>query len=240
MKKSKTTVRICLLLLLLLFAIGGIGFFIYVFDYYHAKPIAIELMVADNNITNEGKYTILSPESGTGTGIIFYPGAKVEHTAYLPLLEKLRQKGFTCVLVEMPFRLAVFQSNAANKVFEKLPEIKTWFIAGHSLGGAMASKYAASHPDKVSGVILLGAYIYGDLSTAQALTIYGSEDQVLDREKITYKENVVVLEGGNHAQFGCYGLQDGDGSAQIDTDKQQELTVDAIVKFIDNYGLHGV
>jgi len=79
---------------------------------------------------------------------------------------------------------------------------------------------------------LLGAYVYGDVDPGQSLTIYGSEDQVLDRSKITYSENVEVILGGNHAQFGNYGLQKGDGTATITRDEQQDLTVQKILDWI--------
>ena len=126
------------------------AFFIYVSDYYKADDFALQTMKSVE-IKTEGNLTILSPAFPSEKGIIFYPGAKVEETAYLPLLEKLRQNGITCVLVKMPFRLAFFNSDAADDIFQKLPEIKQWYIAGHSLGGAMASSYASKHQDKLNG-----------------------------------------------------------------------------------------
>ena len=208
------------------------AFFIYVSDYYKADDFALQT-TKSAEIKTEGNLTILSPAFPSEKGIIFYPGAKVEETAYLPLLEKLRQNGITCVLVKMPFRLAFFNSDAADDIFQKLPEIKQWYIAGHSLGGAMASSYASKHPDKLNGVILLGAYIYGDIPIEKTVTIYGSEDTVLDKSKIDYTENVFVIEGGNHAQFGNYGKQKGDGNAAITTDKQQEKAAETILNFIN-------
>ena len=209
-------------------------FWIYVSDYSRADDLAVAAL-ADANAqtqTQDGNLTILTPDIPGDTGLIFYPGGKVEAAAYLPLLEKLRSKGVTCVLVEMPFNLAVFRSGAADGVFEKVPGIAHWYIGGHSLGGAMASSYAAKHPDKVKGLILLGAYVYGDVSPAAALTIYGSEDHVLNQAKIDYSENVHVISGGNHGQFGNYGLQKGDGTASITREEQQTETVDLIVDFI--------
>jgi len=208
------------------------AFFIYVSDYYKADDFALQTMKSVE-IKTEGNLTILSPAFPSEKGIIFYPGAKVEETAYLPLLEKLRQNGITCVLVKMPFRLAFFNSDAADDIFQKLPEIKQWYIAGHSLGGAMASSYASKHLDKLNGLILLGAYIYGDIPIEKTVTIYGSEDTVLDQSKLDYTENVFVIEGGNHAQFGNYGKQKGDGNAAITTDEQQEKAVETIINFIN-------
>ena len=96
----------------------------------------------------------------------------------------------------------------------------------------MASGFAADHPDKIEGVVLLGSYLYGGWPAEKSITIYGSEDLVLDRSKITYTENVVVLEGGNHAQFGSYGPQEGDGTATISPQEQQALAAQLILEYI--------
>ena len=165
------------------------------------------------------------------TGLIFYPGAKVEGTAYLPLLDQLRQTGLTCVLVEMPFHLAIFDADAAEDVMEQFPDIQHWYIAGHSLGGAMASQFAADHPDEIDGLILLGAYLYGDYPPEDTLTVYGSLNQSVEDE-IDYTENVVEIQGGNHAQFGNYGPQKGDAPATISAEEQQARTVEAVAEFI--------
>ncbi len=228
MKKWVKIISIALACLLL---IAGVGFLLYVSNYYKADDIALAVM-ENPTIRTESNFTILSPSVPGETGLIFYPGGKVEHSAYLPLLEQLRQQGVTCVLVEMPFHLAVFNPNAADSVLNALPDIQHWYIGGHSLGGAMASSYASQHPDAVEGLVLLGAYLYGDFPVARALTIYGSEDMVLDKSKITYTENVVEIAGGNHAQFGNYGAQKGDGTPSITAEQQQGQTVAAIVKFI--------
>lgn len=229
MKKWLKTTLISLLSLVIVLVVA---FLIYANNYYHAADVAKEALANDKTITTNGKLTILSPTTPSETGFIFYPGGKVEPTAYLPILEKLRQNGITCVLVDMPFNLAVFNSGAADKVFDKLPAINNWYIGGHSLGGAMASNYASKHQDKIKGLVLLGAYIYGDIPPSNALTVYGSLDGVLDKSKITYKENVFVIEGGNHGQFGNYGHQKGDGTATISSEQQQKETVDHIIEFI--------
>jgi len=183
-------------------------------------------------VTLQGDLLILDPAVPGDTGLIFYPGGKVEAEAYLPLLDQLRDQGITCVLVKMPFNLAVFNKNGGEAAFDARPEIKSWLIGGHSLGGVMASSFAVEHPDQIVGVVLLGAYVYGGWSQDKALTIYGSQDQVLDQTKVDYETNVLVLEGGNHANYGNYGKQKGDGTATISATEQQRLTVEAILNFI--------
>ena len=207
------------------------SFFWYVSDYYRAEDVALEVLSAGDNIEVRDDLTVLSPSYPTDTAVIFYPGAKVEAIAYLPLLDQLRQTGLTCVLVEMPFHLAIFDANAAEDVMEAFPDIQHWYMAGHSMGGAMASQFASERPDEVDGLILLGAYLYGDYSPEDTLTVYGSLNQSVE-DKINYTENVVEIQGGNHAQFGNYGPQKGDLPAEITAEEQQAQTVAAITDFI--------
>ena len=203
------------------------AFFWYVSDYYRAEAVALAVMGQDSGISQQDGLTILSPSYPTDTAIIFYPGAKVEAEAYLPLLDQIRQTGVTCMLVHMPFRMAIFDADAAEEVIARFPEIQHWYIAGHSMGGAMASKFASDHPDLVDGLILMGAYIYGDYPEENTLTIYGSLNQRVE-DHIDYTENIVEIQGGNHAQFGNYGPQKGDPPATISAEEQQRQTVVAI------------
>ena len=218
-----------ILLAVLVLAAGG--FFWYVSDYYRAEDVAFEVLAQNDGIVTQDNLTILSPSYQSDTAIIFYPGAKVEAEAYLPLLDQIRQTGITCILVDMPFHMAIFDSDAAEDVMTQFPEIEHWYLAGHSMGGAMASKFAAEHPDEVDGLILMGAYIYGDYPDEDTLTIYGSLNQSVE-DHIDYTENIVEIEGGNHAQFGNYGPQKGDLTATISAQEQQAQTVEAISNFI--------
>ena len=218
------------IVLLLLSILAG-AFFWYVSDYYRAEDVALQVLAQDSGITVQDNLTILSPSSPTDTAIIFYPGAKVEAEAYLPLLDQIRQIGVTCILVDMPFHMAIFDADAAEQVMTQFPEFQHWYIAGHSMGGAMASKFASDHPDQVDGLILMGAYIYGDYPDEKTLTIYGSLNQSVE-DHIDYTENIVEIEGGNHAQFGNYGPQKGDLPASISAQEQQAQTVAAIEEFL--------
>lgn len=234
MKKTKTSLAKKLLIvagvvvLLLVLCVGA--FFWYVSDYYPAEDVALEVMSQDSEITVQDNLTILAPSVPSDTAIIFYPGAKVEAEAYLPLLDQIRQTGVTCMLVHMPFHMAIFDADAAETVMEQFPDIRHWYIAGHSMGGAMASQFASEHPEEIEGLILLGAYIYGDYPDEKTLTVYGSLNQSVE-DHIDYTENIVEIEGGNHAQFGNYGPQKGDLPATISAEEQQRQTVEAIEDF---------
>jgi len=228
-RRKTWKIAACGLLAVLVLAAGG--FFWYVSDYYRAEDVALEVLSAGDSIEVRDGLTILSPSCPTDTAVIFYPGAKVEGAAYLPLLDRLRQAGLTCILVEMPFHLAIFDVNAAEDVMARFPDISHWYLAGHSMGGAMASQFASEHPDEAEGLILLGAYLYGDYPVEDTLTVYGSLNQSVE-DKIDYTENVVEIQGGNHAQFGNYGPQKGDLPAAISAEDQQAQAVAAITDFI--------
>ena len=218
---------------------------IYLGDYYHADSKAIEAFASSNTVqmqTLDNGNIVFEPEDAT-TGFIFYPGGKVEYTAYIPLMKALSSEGVLCVLVEMPFNLAVLDINAADGIQEDYPQIKSWYIGGHSLGGSMAASYLADHTDEYDGLVLLGSYSTADLSGSglKVLSVYGSEDQVLNREK--YKANKsnlpgdfaeVIIEGGCHAYFGMYGEQDGDGTPTITNEEQINYTAEKILEMMNS------
>lgn len=241
-KRKKFVVAITIVLVAI--AIGG-G--MYLGDYYNADSDEIEKFVAASDIEyrrmDDGTI-VWQPEEAT-KGLIFYPGGKVEYTAYIPLLQACAEQGVMCILTEMPFNLAVFDINAADGIQEEYPEIEEWYIGGHSLGGSMAAYYLADHVDDYKGLILLGSYSTADLSKTDlgVLSIYGSEDNVMNREKYdknkdNLPDNLVeyVIEGGCHAYFGMYGEQDGDGTANISCPEQIEETAEAICKFVMVHG----
>lgn len=228
----KRRTKIALLSIITLLVLLSGGFFLYASDYYHADGDALALARDPSQVEVQGDLFILDADAPADTGFIFYPGGKVEAESYLPLLDQLRDQGITCVLVKMPFNLAVFNKKGGEAAFEARPDIDYWLIGGHSLGGVMASSFAVDHPDQIEGVVLLGAYVYGGWAPDKALTIYGSMDKVLDKTKIDYTKNVLVIEGGNHANYGDYGKQKGDGEATISRTEQQRQTVEAIIEFI--------
>ncbi|MDE5855963.1 MAG: DUF4832 domain-containing protein, partial [Anaeroplasmataceae bacterium] len=216
-----------------------IGLAIYVNIYYSANSYAKEELKSSDivEVYHEKNYYVFEPKT-YDTGIIFYPGGKVDAIAYAPLLKSLANEGILCVLCEMPFRLAVLDSNAADGIQKKF-EVEYWYMAGHSLGGSMAASYISKHSEEFTGLILLGSYSTEDLSKTdlKVLSIYGEYDGVLNKKKYeknlsklpsTYNE--LVIRGGCHAFFGSYGPQKGDGTPTITNEQQIEETVSFILE----------
>ena len=234
-KRKRKTLRIASLCVLVMLVVC---FFLYAEQYYHADPSALSALESDETVSvTKTDYGWLFDGPSQSDALIFYPGAKVEETAYAPLMRRLAESGMDVLLVKMPFRLAFFGINKADALISG-SEYTSWYIGGHSLGGAMAASYAANHEELLTGVILLAAYPTKPLRDSLTVTVvYGSEDRVLNMAKLDagdafLPERAVkyVIEGGNHAQFGNYGEQDGDGNASISATEQQRQTAEQILR----------
>jgi len=215
--------------------------FAYVNIYYPADETALRAMEGSEQVSVVKTDTgWLFDGPGEDSALIFYPGGKVEETAYAPLLLRVAQGGTDCFLVKMPLRLAVFGKDRAGQVMEGY-SYDHWYLGGHSLGGAMAADFAAGHLNELDGLALLAAYPTKPLHWAGfgVLSIHGEEDGVLNREKFHDGHKYLpqdgqdwrgmTIPGGNHAQFGSYGAQKGDGEAVISPEKQWDITAQAIL-----------
>lgn len=210
---------------------------IYVNNYYRTTPGVVEALasVSDICVTTINKDTLVFSPDDPKAGLIFYPGGKVEYTAYAPLMQAFAEEGILCVLVKMPGNLAVLDQNAADGLQAEFPNITDWYIGGHSLGGSMAASYVSKHTKDYQGLILLAAYSTADLSDSglTVFSLYGTEDQVLGMDAYQkYYDNLpddlieTVIEGGSHAQFGAYGPQKGDGTPTISAAEQLRAVID--------------
>ncbi len=177
---------------------------------------------------------------GEQQALIFYPGAMVDETAYALLLREISQGGVDCFLVRMPLHIAFFGPNKATQI-RKDYSYEEWYMAGHSLGGVLASDFAAKHCEEITGVIFLASYPVKDLKekNLSILSLYGSLDGVLREEKFRKAKEylpegaqIVAIEGGNHGQFGTYGFQKGDRTAEISTEEQIKQTSKQILSFV--------
>lgn len=202
---------------------------------YAAGPSA-SAALAGTEPTAQG-WLAFSPEKPTGAGIIIYPGGLVDPAAYAPLAQQFAERGALAVIAPMPLDLAIFGLNQAGAIMAAYPEVTQWIVAGHSLGGSMAAQYLAAARDaRVIGLALWASYAPdgADLSDSglAVVSIFGSNDGVMRARDqadllkgLPPETRLAVIEGGNHAGFGTYGPQQGDGPATITPEAQQEQAV---------------
>ena len=229
-----------LLALIIICVVIIIATTVYSSDYYHAVGIESYLESDEKVTAIQIKDGYFFDGPGTEDALIFYPGGKVEETAYAPLLHSLAEQGMDCFLLKMPLRLAVFGGNKADDILDEY-NYTHYYLAGHSLGGAMIANYSAKHLGDCSGLFLLAAYPTADLTEAKfpIVFIYGENDTVLNRDKLEESfslvppdYSLVEIKGGNHAQFGSYGEQEGDASATVSAEEQWNITSDTILQTV--------
>ncbi len=210
-------------------------------------PEALAAMQSDSQVTvTTDPWIVFQPiEQTPTTGLIIYPGGRVDPRAYAPIAHAIAAQGYLVVIVPMPLNLAVFGSNRAASVIQDYPEIQHWIIGGHSLGGSMAALYADKHRDQIDGLALWASYpaSSNDLSdsTIKVSSIYGVEDGLATKEKIDASRALlpadttwVQIEGGNHAQFGWYGDQPGDNPATVSRTEQQAQIIQATMNLLQS------
>lgn len=242
--KKQNALKKSIIIILSVLTVGALicaSCLLFMLDACEADDNAVEAFAQVGSVTYTVKdnTTVFYPE-GANKAFIFYPGAKVEHEAYIPLMQSLSEKGVLCILVEMPLYFPLIDADAADSIIEDYPEIKEWYIGGHSLGGYAASLYLEDNAEKYEGFILLASYSGVDLtkSDLSVLSIYGTEDDVLNLER--YREGLellpedhreVIIDGGCHTYFGTYTGQD-EKLSKITNEEQLYRTVTEIVDFM--------
>jgi hypothetical protein len=209
-----------------------------------ASDIALEALNSDSTVNvslDSGYYTFTPTNVTATTGFIFYPGGRVDYRAYAPVLRMIAEQGYFVALVPAPLNLAFFDVKAAAPVQAQHSEIKHWAVGGHSLGGVAASVYAKDHLDELDGIVFFASYPADESlknSDIKILSIYGTLDMAgmdkFDETKalLPPQTEYVVIDGGNHGQFGSYGHQAGDNEATITPEDQWAQISTATVEFL--------
>jgi len=221
---------------------GVVGFVVWASSPLGPEPAALDALVTDTTVTVsevDGGWLFAPPGPTPPTGLVLYPGGRVDPRSYAPLARAIAAEGHVVALASMPLNLAVFAPGRASALIDAADGVKRWAVGGHSLGGAMAAAYAGSDDERVRGLVLLAAYPAesADLSEhdVAVLSVVGSADEVINREslddaveRLPADTQYLTLEGGDHAQFGDYGPQPGDGVATMSAQEQLRCTVEAI------------
>jgi len=242
MRKFLNWKRILLFLVVVLLALV-VGFVVWANDPLQPMPEALAALQSDAQVQvsqTNGWYVFTPTAAKPTTGLIFYPGGKVDPRAYAPQMHTIASEGYLTVITPMPLYLAIFGVNKADEVIKAYPDIQHWGIAGHSLGGSMAAQYV-SGSTKVQGVAFWASYPAVDLSKAaiKAVSIYGTNDGVAKQDKVLDGAKLLpantpfdAIQGGDHSGFGWYGTQPGDNPATISREEQNAQTVKATVDML--------
>jgi hypothetical protein len=199
-----------------------------------ASTVAVDAMAGspDVTVTDSATRIELRPTGAArATGLVFYPGAKVDPRAYVPNLTPLAAAGYPVIILKLPYNIAFFDPNGAYRAMDAEPAVTRWAVGGHSLGGVLASSVAGSTDVRVRGLLLWASYpnrSIADRAGLQVTSISGSDDALATPAKIDAAKprlppdtRYVVIDGGIHSFFGDYGLQSGDGTPSITRDGAQ-------------------
>lgn len=235
MKKWKK-VLLAIMLAVIVVISGGI---IYLKTQTYAPTESAQKITQKAESTKDWVY--FSSEDKTKPMIVFYPGALVDPGSYSPWAEKISEAGYPVYIMKMPLDLAVLAPNRGNQVLADHPN-RSYVIGGHSLGGVMASRFAEEHPEKLAGVFFLASYPdeKGSLKDVEVpvLSMTAGNDQVLNHEAYQKAKQYLPadtdyqeISGGNHAGFGSYDAQKGDGKSTINN--QNEQVAERLVKWLE-------
>jgi len=227
--------RSVLLGIVAVLALATVGFLVWAhIEMLGERDVALEVWENDAvSVTSTDGTIVLSPEVPNGSGLVFIPGAKVDPYAYMYKLSGIVESGTTVVITKPTLNLAFFDTRSFDELVAGVDGVDNWLIGGHSLGGVKACMLAETD-ERITGLALFGSYCANDLSDSglAVVSIAASEDGLSTQTKIKDAAHELpadtefaVIDGANHASFGDYGRQPGDGTATAsDEDVRDEIT----------------
>ena len=243
--KTKRIIKYILIGIVTIIVIGVLGVLIWSrTGTYPAKMVAETALESTGKVTiTQDQWIVFEPNEETDTGLIFYPGGLVEPTAYAPILHKIAEEGVLVIITPMPLNLAILNTGAASEVIDAYPQISTWILAGHSLGGASAAIFAENNPGAIDAIAFWDSYPpdSSDLSdnNISAISIFGTTENFPNTENFNDKKHLlpegtifIGIEGASHAQFGDYGPQKGDVVPSISLAEQHDRVAEIMLDFI--------
>ncbi|WIE72010.1 alpha/beta hydrolase [Curtobacterium sp. MCJR17_020] len=186
------------------------------------------------SVQDAGDSVVMTPTGqADGKGIVFIPGAKVDPYAYMATFRQVVANGTTVVITKPTLNLAFFDTRPLSTFEAHAPDVATWAVGGHSLGGVRACQLAQD----ADGLLLLGSYCANDISSSyiDVLSVSGSRDGLSTPDKVDAARHLLPstatmteVQGSNHADFGAYGDQPGDRTATISREAAREQISSAI------------
>ncbi|MGJ9422137.1 alpha/beta hydrolase [Aeromicrobium sp. CF3.5] len=191
---------------------------------FGAAPEAVDAMAGTPAVQVDDSTTqiVLTPtEREPERGLVFQPGARVDPRAYVPMLTQVSRTGVLVAIIKQPLEIGFTAIGAPADIMDAHPDVTSWAVGGHSLGGVAASSYAGDHLDQIDGLVLWASYPLDSLAdTSLAVTsISGTQDGLatpddIEKSRPDLPESTVyvAIDGGVHRYFGDYGVQAGDGA----------------------------
>lgn len=237
-------------------------YIIFIFLAFSCSYLPEESVQADEFLKSDnGDYAMFySANSIPDKAMVFIPGGLVDPFVYACWIEKLveRSPEFAVLLMKYPSNLAISNIGKASKIINEFENVNHWIIGGHSLGGVVAATLVSDYPDSFDGLVLMASWSREATNLSEwegsVLSFYASEDQLATAGEVetnsiylpegtqlnepggflemTNKTYYYEIEGGNHAGFGCYGAQDGDGDATITPVEQQEQLINVLQSYV--------
>jgi hypothetical protein len=194
-------------------------------------------------VTTDDQITFESISSKHPIEVIFFQGGLTDPKAYAPLCKQLAENGFTTHLIKMKWRMPQHDYKKVVSLFD-LQKGK-YVIGGHSQGGKMAAQMVYENPNLFAGLFLMGTSHPRDIDLSTqiipCLKLNGQYDglastkEVMDnKSKLPKDHNFVMIEGGNHSQFGYLGTLLMDNSAEISLAEQQKITLANLLTFLED------
>ena len=218
-------------------------------DYVQPQPLLPEATAALSSTDGatfeegaDGRLTYTPTAADPTVGLVLYPGGKVPPAAYAPAARAIAERGFLVSIVPVPFNFAIFDTGAAQAVIDDHPEISSWAVGGHSLGGAAAALFVDGNSGVADALALWASYSSADLDDDGVLvaSVYGTLDNGVpsftdtdNLAKLGPAVTTTVIDGGNHEQMGWYTGQPNDPPARISRQAQQDQVVAATVELLE-------
>ena len=234
---------------IIIVAVIGLGAGLLWLRPFPAAEAAVAALASDDAVTVTATNDLITfmPREAARTGLIFYPGARVEPRACAVLMRALTARGTATFIIKLPYAIAFFAPDRATAIIAAHPEIRTWAIGGHSLGGVVACSYAAAHTDRIAGLLLYASYPASDLSATlantAALSLSGTNDGLATPAKVEQARptlpastRYVAIAGSVHTFFGDYGAQPGDGQPTVSRAEAQAAIITASAEFLAALG----
>lgn len=222
----------------------GLGFLIWNWTTFQSRGLPKGVLESGNGMRvtqNKDQIIFKSDVTTSKLEVIFFQGAMTDPKAYAPLCRSLAQQGFTCHLIKMAGRLPIKDYKKIYRLFDL--QAGNYVIGGHSQGGKIAAQVVFENPNVFKGLFLLGTSHPRDISLANhtlpMLKLYAAKDglasvkEVLaNQDKLPTQAELVLIEGGNHSQFGYLGQLFMDERPQISRYEQQKQTLEHLANFL--------